>query len=1773
HWRSITRDNLTTIYGRDPNSQIADPVQQSPPQPRRVFSWLICASYDDRGNAMVYEYAAENDAGVDRGHASERNRSPAGNRHIKRIRYGNRVSRLIEPDLGLAEWMFEVVFDYDEAYLESVAPDSDRLESEQHQFVLAADTPCRPWAVRPDSFSAYRAGFEVRTNRRCRRVLMFHHIPDLPTGEPGYDGLVSSTDFDYDDLPDSQAGDVTTELAHPGSTRFGSFLRGVTQAGYVCDMNQPLVIRDAIGYKTYLCKSLPPLEFEYSRAVIDDQIYEVDSGSLENIPVGLADGTCRWIDLHGEGLPGFLTEQGGAWFYKRNHSPLAAEKLGRSEARARFGPVELVASRPRAELSAGSGFVDLTGNGCADLVTPHATTPGFYEHDEGEGWHPFRPFNSRLERDLRSPNVRMVDLDGDGRADVLITEDEALLWHPSLGTAGFGPARPIERALDEEAGPRLVFSDGMQAVYLADMCGDGLTDLVRVRNGEVCYWPNLGYGRFGAKVTLDNSPQFDHPELFDQRRIRLADIDGSGTSDIRYLHRSGVHICFNQSGNRLSQPRILAQFPAVDQWASVTTADLLGNGTACLVWSSPLPGHARRSIRYVDLMGGIKPYLLIGSRNNLGAQTRISYAPSTRFYLADKLAGAPWNTRLPFPVHVVERVETLDHISHNRFLSRYAYHHGHYDGVEREFRGFGLVERWDTEEFGGSESGQPLTGGAGPTGDTSSPPGLAASVPPLLTRTWFHTGQFLRRGLVSRLFAGTAAGAGPLGYYREPGVTAGQAAAQSLEDTQFPAGLTREEEREASRALKGMLLRQEVYALDGSHREPHPYLVTESNYTLRLVQARGSNRHAVVFVHPRESQSWYYDRDPADPRTSHSLTLRVDPFGNVLQSATIAYGRRRADTALSPADQARQSQLHCIAIENRVTNAIEAAGDYRAPLAWESKSWELTGLLPQAGSHRIAFDEILEALAAATPLNFEQLPSPGLVEKRLIDQTRTGYRRNDLGEHLPFGVLESMALPGDTYRLAFTPGLIAGVYSDRVDAALLEFEGRYHRFEGESGWWIRSGQVFYSIDPTESAEAELAQARAHFFLPRRFRDPFHTATFSTELFVSYDPYDILPLETCDPLGNRVTAGERDIDPTQPLLSRGLDYRVLQPALVMDANRNCTAVAFDALGLVAGTAVMGKPEEIPRPGDRLTDSFATNLTTAELNQFLADPRGPNAAALLGDATTRIVYDLKAFHRSKSTAATQPAYAATLARETHASEPAPESGLTIQVRFSFSDGFGRVIQQKAPAEPGPVPLRDSAGKILVGTDGRPRETEQSVSPRWAGSGWTVFDNKGQPVRRYEPFFTDMHRFEFDVRLGVSSVLCYDPIGRVAATLHPNHSWEKQVATPWRIETWDVNDTVEIADPRADADVGAFFRALGISEFLPTWYSLRTDPAHQPLLAASYPRPSDRVSQREAAEQTRLHAATPMVSHLDSLGRAFLTVAHNRTQFSAATANDSVVEQRTHTRINLDIQGRQREVVDALGRIVMRSDYDLLGRTIHQSSLDAGGRWTLNDSLGRLILVWDSRGHRFRKQYDSLGRFVRSFVRGADPKNPGRELMTECQVFGELWPQAERGNLRGAIVLHCDQAGCLWQESRDFKGNPGRSRRRLAREYKQAIDWSAAAEFLLSSATAPLDIDALHAALEPLLEPEAYHSESTFDALNRIATSTLPDGSRFRPRYDQGSRLNGIDVNLRGEAQDNEPIWTQFVRDILYDAKGQRGRIDYGNGVSTRYVRDALTFRLSG
>ena len=705
-WRSISKDNITTWYGKTDKSRISDPAD-----PTRIFSWLICETYDDKGNAIVYEYEEENSADIDTSQAHEKNRthiSRSTNRYLKRIHYGNRESRLVQPDLSQAEWMFEVVFDYDDGHYEELPFDVSTPAVEQHRYVRAningaQNVDGRMWTSRQDPFSLYRAGFEIRTYRLCRRVLMFHHFPD-ELGTADY--LVRSTEFTYEQGP------------------IASFMVGAIQSGYTRESDD-----------RYLKKSLPPLEFSFSKAEIDPTIRQIDSDNVENLPVGLDGSQYLWVDLDGEGISGVLTEQSGGWYYKRN--------LGNAE----FAPIQKIVSQPSmGNLSGGQQqFVDLAGDGNLDLALLSSEISGYYERDDSEGWNGgFKPFKSRPNVNFQDINLRLVDLNGDGHADILITENEVFVWYPSLAEEGFGPAGLVRKPIDEETGPALVFADGTQTIFLADMSGDGLQDFVRIRNGEVAYWPNLGYARFGAKVTMDDSPFFDAPDLFDPTRIRLADIDGSGNSDIIYLYYDQVRIWRNRSGNSWDPPEQLTT-PPIDNLSDIAVTDLLGNGTACLVWSSPLPKNAANPMRFIDLMSSRKPHLMVATRNNMGAETRVHYATSTKFYLKDRQSGKPWITRLPFPVHVVERMETFDHISNNRFVTRYAYHHGYFDGIEREFRGFAMVEQWDTEEY------ETLAGSA--EFAAASNIDEASHVPPVLTRTWFHTGAYIGREKISRQLA------------------------------------------------------------------------------------------------------------------------------------------------------------------------------------------------------------------------------------------------------------------------------------------------------------------------------------------------------------------------------------------------------------------------------------------------------------------------------------------------------------------------------------------------------------------------------------------------------------------------------------------------------------------------------------------------------------------------------------------------------------------------------------------------------------------------------------------------------------------------------------------------------------------------------------------------------------------------------------------------------------------------------------------------------------
>jgi len=1758
HWRSISRDNITTSYGKTSDNHIADEL--------RVFSWLICESFDDKGNAIVYEYAKENSEGIDPTLTSEGNRTDSSrsvNRYLKRIKYGNRVSRLLQPDLSKAKWLFEVVFDYGENHFERLPK-----EAGQHQRIRASAAKGGAWQVRPDPFSTYRAGFEVRSYRRCARVLMFHNFDELGSESC----LVRSTEFHYNDFDYSQPAAIEAELAHKGSTRIASFIRSVTQSGYLRDEAQPVLEQNNVKYVTYREQSLPPIELDYSQATIQEEIQEVDEESLENLPTGVGGTGYQWVDLDGEGLSGVLSEQGGAWFYKRN---LSALPVGGTDDppqyAAKFGPVERLATIPStANLSSGQQLLDLGGDGRLDVLEFDGLNPGFFERTSDAQWEQFRSFLSLPNIAWKNPNLRFVDLTGDGHADILITEDEAFTWHPSLAEEGFGPAQRVRQVFDEEKGPRLLFADGTQSIYVADMSGDGLADLVRVRNGEVCYWANLGYGRFGAKVTMDNSPWFDHPDQFDQSRLRLADIDGSGTSDIIYLGRDGVRLYFNQSGNRWSEPRRLKQFPRVDHLSSVMTVDLLGNGTACLVWSSPLPGDAWRPMRYIDLMGGQKPHLLISVKNNLGAQTQVRYAPSTKFYLADKAAGKPLVTRLSFPVHCVEKVTVKDQWRQTSFSSTYSYHHGYFDGIEREFRGFGRVEQVDVEGFGEFANG-----------NAASPYITADKTlyqPPIKTVTWYHTGAFLDK---QRILSQFETEYFPNWLIAQPGAPAIDPpfAEKPLPEPDLESqNLSNEEWEEALRACKGMILRQEAYELDvdalekGEQRPVKLYSTAYHNCHIQRLQPQGENRHAVFLVAESEAITYHYELDlrdqplRPDPRIAHTLNLSFDEYGNVQQSVAVAYPRVHAhkDASLN-SDQldvihAVQQERHLAYSETHYTeDAIDQVDpqnpapiqNYRLRQPYEVQTYELTGVSPALGLYfelaELRGLELSLQYPTADPgsstsvgrILYHELPPNNAPCVRLVEHARTLFLKNDLGAPLPLGTLGTLGLQYEHYKLALTDKLLDAVFTtadgNKIDAAVagggtarstlanwkasgyISGAALANVFgpQADGEYWMRSGVAGYAAD-----------AAQHFYLPERYEDPFGNLTTLTH-DGKYDFY----VESAKDARDNATAVTR------------FDFRLLAPAELQDINGNLSEVVFDILGMPTAAALKGKGAE----GDNL-DAFDEALLHPSPDTvilfFTGNYDEAIAGQMLAGASARHLYYFgeKVEADGSTTWGHHPPCACGIVREKHVAQLAVNEQSSLQTAFEYSDGMGAVLVKKvqAEAEPGPKPLR------------------------WIASGKTILNNKGKPVKQYEPYFSDNeHRFEEPLEVGVTPILYYDAPGRLVRTELPDGSFSRADYSPWHVASYDPSDT--LLEPGN------------------AWYALKT--------AANAT-----AEEKRAAQLTTVHAGTPAVTFLDSLGRNVVSIAHNRRQYPDDPSPSPDEKSLTFTK--LDAEGKPLWIRDARKNLVMQyirppmpnhqaADaasgfvpcYDIAGNLLYQHSMDAGERWTLNDAAGKPMFAWDSNERRdengvalnedrvFSTFYDALHRPTEQWltINAGSPQMIGRSEYIDAS---SNVANAQSRNLCGQLHQHYDPSGLTQTERIDFKGSPLELHRCLVADYKApVIDWQ----------TTPANPPESH------LEAETFIQITEYDALKRMTRLYNwhhGTGSRvavYEPHYNQRSLLESEDLVVRatktatGYSEGAGSKRTPVIQAIAYDAKGQRQAIGYGNDTLTRYQYDPKTFRL--
>lgn len=1126
---------------------------------------------------------------------------------------------------------------------------------------------------------------------------------------------------------------------------------------------------------------------------------------------------------------------------------------------------------------------------------------------------------------------------------------------------------------------------------------------------------------------MDNAPHFG--TRLDASRLFLADIDGSGTADLIYVYPDRVEIWFNQSGNSFSEPTTIYLPSKWDRLNQIRFADVYGNGTTCLVFSD---NHIKPRHWCYDFCQRRKPYLLNEINNNLGSKSTITYCSSTKFYLEDKKKGKPWIVNLPFPVQVVEKTESFDLISGSKMVSSFAYHHGHYDGVEREFRGFGLVERKDAETLEDLLKGKPpLTPPRRETGGTDF------YVPPILTKTWYHTGAWQRYGSLSRQYEKE--------YFRA------DSQAYKFPDSIF-ADLHGEVDAETSRqaywTLKGMVLRQEVYGLDASELEDKPYAVTETNYHVKLLQGKGENKYGVYFVEPRETLSYQYEHNAEDPRISHQFVLKVDEYGNVLRSCVVAYGRRLTPNPSQEGNQVlpEQSSLKVVCEENRFINTREENINLLG-IPLENKSYEITNLALKTGEQYFSFAEVDNYL--------EQVLES--YNSNLLSWLRHYYWSPELEKSLPLGEVTPEVLLYKTEVAEFDKEQVQEAFSSALNQEILEdllsTDGGYQL--KENYWWNPGlTQTYNKAD--------------NFFLPQATIDPFGNASI-----YEYDSYHLLTVKVTDALNNQIVVEK-------------VDYQTLQAQRIRDINQNISEVLFDPMGMVTVTSFYGIENGQSQGFVALDDYQVKELP--KLEQLMANPQD-----YLQGAASYFYYDLFAWKDRNV-----PIHAVNLVAEDYPNN----DNARILTQISYSDGFGRELQSKVKA--------DSGTAFFVKADGS-IETEESDN-RWLTSGRTVYNNKGNPAKQYEPYYLNTYEYvdnEILNQFGVSATLYYDPLERVIRTETAKGFLSKVEFTPWEQRNYDENDTV-------------------------------TDSRFYQNFLANYPdNPTEaQRNEKDALDKAAEFYNTPVVQVLDTLGNAFLVNDNGLTSCYKYDIQGRLIE-------SIDPRLYAANLAEGTAYYNFKYLYPMMGDTPWVTdSTDGGVNLSFNNVLGQHL--WNRSPRNFDQviYYDELQRKVKIRTQGI--KNDGTvatDNVVETFIYGESQPNATDFNLRGQLYQLRDQSGVITNSKYNLQGNILETSRQLTKNYQDYVNWDDAVE----------------------LEKEIYTNKFAFNAIQQLIAETIPDGSVKINNYNRLGLLEAVTVTLPDSTL--QPI----INNIEYDAKGQRLAVDYANGVRTSYSYEETTWRL--
>ncbi|KAL7898927.1 hypothetical protein HDV63DRAFT_411354 [Trichoderma sp. SZMC 28014] len=1180
HWRTINGSNVTCIFGLSQESRISYTDQAGR---LCVFSWLLCSSYDSSGNLITYEYKGEDAQGLstlppeDESQERARSVATAGRaKYLKAIKYGNTV-----PNRDLANWTphqydgqyhFQVVLDYDDHDLDNPGVESDSS-----------------WAVRQDRFSTCSGGFEVRWLRLCRRVLMFHHFPNELSEKPC---LVRSVSMQYQESPMS------------------SFLSALTEQGHRLDPETNKIETQA----------LPPYTFQYNMPTIisEAKVKQMNTTNLPNLPTPESS-VWQWVDLLGEGAPGLLEQgQDGSWFFRKNS--LAVDDTSGPC----FEPPRTMSSHPSQTLGKSAYFEDVNQDGNLELVCldDSSRLEGFYHQDNSE-WLGYSNFSSIPSQSIVGTSFKQLDLTGDGLADFVAVEPltQEVIWLENLGQRGFGPLR---RTFNAARVPPLVSEDPTVHITFADMTGDGHADIVQISPSSIMYWQNLSHGRFSEPVLMRNPPKLD-AHTFSSDRVRLVDINGSGNNDLIYLPPSGgLHIYLSQAGNGWSEPQILQSFPAVNQLSSVSTLDLFGKGTACLCWTGKVPGSSSvQSLFYVDLAPGQKPNCLASYKNGSGSRIKVSYKSSNWFYLQDERARLPWSTKIGFPVQCVSKVIVSDEVVGRVSTKIFSYHDGYYDAIDREFRGFGMVEVLESDMFNANTPTQ-------------------FRQPPSLTKTWYHTGAMtaasssLQRASSAALF----------GRYWSVD-------SMALDDR-----------RDFCRAFKGIQLRQEILGQDGSPLAAYPYEITDTAHqVIQLSPRKGPLRPGTYRCVSREVLQTHSERrQGSKPRYSHQLILETNTYNDVLKTLKIAYGS--VETAGVEGDDPVQRDTSLVYEENDFCQPVidKGNGIFVKPMPCSNRKYRIVGTSCSSDDISSAFTKFASNACQLlmdipeVPYSCQILVPPFLESRIKIEERRILYRDEKLTqqEPLPLGMFQAYSVMHSILDLVGGDEWLKELFKDKLlpgGKSLENFMIQYGYIKekadnGTTLWWRPSLRTLYGPD----GETELATARKSFFTPTIAQDPF--ANRST---VVMDDYNILPKSSIDSVKN--------------ITKVQMDYKSMSPVCVTDPNGNRVSYCHDLLGRTVAMARSGKTNETI--GDNLNKTI-TLPSEAEKEAIFTSPSQEAALKLMGGASSyRLYCDVGFKNDTGNPTDIRPAAFIDFGRMVHDADGAAASDITISITFLDGD----------------------------------------------------------------------------------------------------------------------------------------------------------------------------------------------------------------------------------------------------------------------------------------------------------------------------------------------------------------------------------------------------------------------------------------------------------------------------------------------------------------------